>query len=51
MFTTPSDDKWVFVAGRLATMTLWNETKAYEKGFTKFLKEMIDKGAYKHPAL
>ena len=48
---TPSDDQWVFVSGRLATMTLWNETKAYEKGFKKFLKEMIDKGVYKHPAL
>lgn len=48
---TPSDDQWVFVAGRLATMDLWNRTKAYEKTFPVFLKEMIIKGVYKHEGL
>lgn len=48
---TPLDDKWVFVAGRLAMMNLWNQTKAYEKPFLDFLKEGISKGLYKHEGL
>lgn len=45
---TPSDDDWVFVAGRLATMDRWNKTKAYEKPFGQFIKEMTNKGVYRH---
>lgn len=48
---TPLDDKWVFVAGRLAMMNLWNQTKAYEKPFLDFLKGGISKGLYKHEGL
>lgn len=48
---TPVDDQWVFVAGRLATMDLWNKTKAYEKPFYQFTQEMIEKGVYKHEGL
>lgn len=48
---TPTDDDWVFVAGRLAVMDLWNKTKAYEKPFNQFIYEMVEKGVYKHPAL
>ena len=48
---TPTDDDWVFVAGRLAVMDLWNKTKAYEKPFNQFIHEMVEKGVYKHPAL
>lgn len=48
---TPVDDKWVFVAGRLAMMNLWNQTKAYETPFLDFVKKMIDKGVYKNEAL
>lgn len=47
----PTDDQWVFVAGRLATMDLWNKTKAYEKPFYTFVQDMIKKGVYKHEAL
>ena len=48
---TPVDDKWVFVAGRLAMMNLWNQTKAYETPFLSFVKSMIEKGVYKNEAL
>ena len=47
----PSDDQWVFVAGRLATMDLWNKTKAYNKSFYDFVQGMIKKDVYKHEAL
>ena len=47
----PSDDEWVFVSGRLATMDLWNKTKAYETPFYDFVQAMIKKGVYKHKAL
>ena len=48
---TPIDDKWVFVAGRLAMMNLWNQTKAYETPFLDFVKKMINKGVYKNEGL
>lgn len=48
---SPIDDQWVFVSGRLATMDLWNKTKAYEKSFYSFVQGMIKKGVYKHEAL
>ena len=39
---TPSDDKWVFVAGRLATMTLWNETKVSLTSTLRFASVAIN---------
>lgn len=48
---TASDDKWVFVAGRLASMELWSSTKAYEIPFSVFVSDMIAKGIYKHEGL
>ena len=48
---TPIDDKWVFVAGRLAMMNLWNQTKAYETPFLDFVKKMISEGVYKNEGL
>lgn len=48
---TPVDDKWVFVAGRLAMMNLWNQTKAYETPFLTFVKKMISEGVYKNEGL
>lgn len=42
---------WVYVAGRLNTMLLWKDTKAYENGFEKFVSEMIGRGVYTHPAI
>ena len=48
---TPVDDKWVFVAGRLAMMNLWNQTKAYETPFLDFVKKMIGEGVYKNEGL
>ena len=48
---TPIDDQWVIVSGRLATMDMWNKTKAYEKPFQVFLSDMVDTGTYKHNGL
>lgn len=42
---------WVYVAGRLNTMKLWKDTRAYEMEFSVYLDEMKSRGVYTHPAL
>lgn len=42
---------WVYVAGRLNTMKLWKDTRAYEMEFYTYLEEMKQRGVYKHPVL
>lgn len=42
---------WVYVAGRLNTMKLWKDTRAYEMGFGTYLDEMKYRGVYTHPAI
>ena len=40
---------WVYVAGRLNTMKLWKDTRAYEMEFKAFVSDMKDSGKYTHP--
>jgi len=40
---------WVYVAGRLNTMKLWKDTRAYEMEFKAFVSDMKDSGKYIHP--
>lgn len=42
---------WVYVAGRLNTMKLWKDTRAYEMEFATYLDEMKSRGVYIHPAI
>lgn len=42
---------WVYVAGRLNTMKLWKDTRAYEMEFATYLDEMKLRGTYSHPVL
>ena len=42
---------WVYVAGRLNTMKLWKDTRAYEMEFGAYLDEMKSRGTYTHPVL
>ena len=46
--STPQQDEWLLVSGRLATMNRWNETRAYEKPFPVWYKEQIKTGEWKH---
>lgn len=40
---------WVYVAGRLNTMKLWKDTRAYDTEFYAFIKDMQQEGKYTHP--
>lgn len=46
--STPQQDQWLLVSGRLATMNRWNQTRAYEKPFPLWFKEQIETGEWKH---
>ncbi len=48
---TPDDVEWSIVAGRLETMRRWKETNIGEKTFQYYIKEQLDNGVYKHPAI
>ena len=45
---SPLNDSWLLVAGRLATMNRWNETRAYHKPFASFVKQQMKEGIWKH---
>lgn len=45
------DPDWVYVAGRLNSMRLWKDTKAYEVDFNTYLDNMVSTGEYSHPIL
>lgn len=45
------ESDWQYVAGRLLTMSLWAETKAYDVDFYTFFKKYIETGLYSHKAL
>lgn len=45
--STTSPD-WTFVAGRLETMQLWANTRAYEQDFIDFFKEQRELGLWAH---
>ena len=48
---SPTSPDWVFVAGRLATMSMWSKRDTYSIPFDVFVREMQRKGKYTHPAL
>lgn len=48
---TKFNPDWVYVAGRLNTMKLWKDTRAYELEFKVYFQEMVDSGKYTHPSL
>lgn len=48
---TPEEPDWSFVAGRLETMRRWKKCNLFEKSFYYYLKEQMEAGIYKHPAL
>ena len=46
--STPLQDEWLLVAGRLATMNRWNNTRAYEIPFLSWYKNERTKGKWLH---
>lgn len=46
-----TEPDWVYVAGRLNTMKLWKDTRAYEVEFYTFIQDMKDQGKYTHPII
>jgi len=46
-----TEPDWVYVAGRLNTMKLWKDTRAYEMEFNVFIEEMKLAGHYSHPLI
>lgn len=46
--SSPIKDTWLLVAGRLATMNRWNNTRAYDVPFTTWYKNERSKGKWTH---
>lgn len=46
--SSPIDDKWLLVSGRLATMDRWGEVGCYEKDFKQYVKEQQTNGEWSH---
>lgn len=51
MLCVPDAPDWSFVAGRLETMRRWKKCNVFEKSFHYYMKEQLESGVYKHPAL
>ncbi|HCH9337643.1 TPA: ribonucleoside-diphosphate reductase subunit alpha [Salmonella enterica] len=45
---SPLNDAWLLVAGRLATMNRWNDTRAYELSFLDYFKKQKATGEWSH---
>ncbi|QEP53267.1 ribonucleoside-diphosphate reductase subunit beta [Acinetobacter phage BS46] len=45
---SPLNDAWLLVAGRLATMNRWNDTRAYELSFLDYFKKQQATGEWSH---
>lgn len=45
---SPLNDKWLLVAGRLATMGRWNRTRSYDQDFLTFYKKQRESGNWSH---
>ena len=43
-----SQSDWVYVAGRLATMLHWSNTRSYDTTFINFFNKQIEYGVWKH---
>ena len=46
--TSPLDDEWLLVAGRLATMDRWGIVGCYDKPFSDYFKEQRSNGEWSH---
>ena len=46
--SSPLNDAWLLVAGRLATMNRWNDTRAYELSFLDYFKKQKATGEWSH---
>lgn len=46
--SSPIDDKWLLVSGRLSTMDRWGEVGCYEKDFKQYVKEQQNNGEWSH---
>ena len=42
--SSPLNDNWLLVAGRLKTMTRWSDLNSYKKPFIKYFKEQVANG-------
>ena len=46
--STPLDDEWLLVSGRLATMDRWGIVGCYDKPFINYFKEQRSNGEWSH---
>ena len=46
--STPMDDEWLLVAGRLATMDRWGIVGCYDKPFINYFEEQRNNGEWSH---
>lgn len=46
--SSPANDQWLLVAGRLATMGRWNDTRAYDVPFSVWYKKARTEGKWIH---
>ena len=46
--SSPIDDEWLLVAGRLATMNRWEVVGCYDKPFLTYFKEQRSNGEWSH---
>ena len=46
--SSPIDDEWLLVAGRLATMNRWGVVGCYDKPFLTYFKEQRSNGEWSH---
>ena len=46
--SSPTNDQWLLVAGRLATMGRWNDTRAYDVPFSVWYKKARTEGKWIH---
>ena len=46
--STPLDDEWLLVSGRLATMDRWGIVGCYDKPFINYFKEQRNNGEWSH---
>lgn len=46
--STPTDDEWLLVSGRLATMDRWGIAGCYDKPFINYFEEQRNNGEWSH---
>ena len=46
--SSPFQDEWLLVAGRLKTMSRWSDIKSYKKSFLAYFKDQKKNGEWSH---